>query len=154
MIQTETHHRPASPAGTLPAGFDAPTTRASLMVIVEQWDELTSRQRDALLGVALPHLDSPTARDYITEAITHWGGADAIRDGSGTWRDLLGDYLTDDDRSRLEDAAELTAAEECARAAALGALDAALNADRDALARSRMEAAVEHLDALTARVPA
>lgn len=135
-----TTDQPLSPATTVPGGgFPPTTTRDDLLVLVRQWDETTSGIRDALLRNLLPNLDYATAHSFVAdEAVTCWGGADAIRDGTGNWRKTLESYLTEEDRTGLEDAAELVAAESCARAAAVDAVDRALDADRDALARTRL----------------
>lgn len=128
------------------------STTETLLDLAEHWGDLTWRQQTERLGRALRHLDEPTARSYAEEAAGQLRDAADIRDGVGDWRLLVARYL-DDAATGLEDTAELGAAAEVARSLAVAALEAAVVADRAALARSEMDAAAELLDTLIGPTP-
>ena len=134
------------------------TTSTALLALAEHHDDLPANALDAFRGALLPHLDEATSRSYLDEAVGHLRAAADIRDGSGDWRALVTEYLTDgcepdDAPTGREDALELAAAERVARVLALAALDAAVRADLAALAVSMMDEAAELLDVLSVAAP-
>lgn len=132
------------------------TTLTALADVVDRWADPVSnptrRERAAQLSTLLPQLDEREALSYADEAVEHTRAADDIRDAIGEWRTLLAEYIGDDETG-LEDAAEIGTAVEHARTLAGRALDAAVAADRAALARSQQDEAAELLDTLCAREP-
>jgi hypothetical protein len=135
------------------------TTAADLADVVTGWADpdgspLSRRERAAQLSTLLPHLDEREALSYVDEAAEHTRAADDIRDGVGVgdWRALVAEYIGEH-VTGLEDAAEITAAEDGARVMAQCALIAAVAADRAALAESQQDEHAELIDALCAPEP-
>lgn len=106
-------------------------------LVLNRWSDLSDAEREPIARFLLPNLDAATRDDMLSEAAGIWADADSIRDGEGSWRDLMVtylDWLTPEDRHSLcDETASINAAEDTARSVALGVLTRAVAANASAL---------------------
>lgn len=108
---------------------------ASLMDLASNWSLQRSDVRQQAAEGLLSHTPTAAALDALSEAAVHAEHADAIRNGSGSWRDLMWDYLSGEDGALTEEQ-QIVAAYETAECDAGDILRRAVEADANAAARA------------------